>query len=39
MPCTEMADHFLENLQHETYENKGLVSLEQKVHGYDAKMT
>ena len=30
MPRTEMADHFLESLQHETYENIGLVSLGQK---------
>ena len=33
MPLTEMADHFLENLQHETYKNIGLVSLGQKING------
>ena len=33
MPRTEMADHFLESLQAETYENVGLLSLEQKMSG------
>ena len=33
MPRTEMADHFLENLQHELYGNIGLVALGQKLSG------
>ena len=33
MPRTEMADHFLESLQHETCENIGYVSLGQKISG------
>ena len=33
MPRTEIADHFLESLQHKTYKNIGLVSLGQKISG------
>ena len=32
-PRTEMADHFLESVAHETYENTGLVFLGHKIRG------
>ena len=38
MPHTEMADHFLESVQHETHENIGFVFIGQKIRGSDAKM-
>ena len=38
MPRTEMADHFLESVQHETHENIGFVLVGQKIRGSDAKM-
>ena len=33
MPRTEMADHFLESVQHETHENVGLVFVGHKIRG------
>ena len=38
MPRTEMADQFLDSVQHITHENIGLVIVGQTIRGSDAKM-
>ena len=35
---TEMADQFLDSVQHGTHENIGLVFVGQKIRGYETKI-